>query len=177
MIYVKTISKPKYLPFLPNHFYNNLYWWNKILNYIGKTICFANWIKSGIPHVEDIFEESGYLKSSPDIFDTLRKRTNWLCEYKIIKQIFTKFELKYDFSIITYIHTKHLPITSHQHNTTTFFSRFIKRKLQVPGTQLKLEKRIKIGQKQYENQYTYRKFKILKTKPYRSLVTNYWTFC
>lgn len=73
-------------------------WSNKIFNFKGKTICFENWIKSGILYVKDIFEENGTLKSSSDIFGTLRKRTNWLCEYKIIKQIFTKFELKYDFS-------------------------------------------------------------------------------
>lgn len=122
-------------------------WSNKVFNFKGKTICFENWIKSGILYVKDIFEESGTLKSSSDIFDTLRKRTNWLCEYKIIKQIFTKFELKYDFSKIPYLQTKQIPIISHQHNTKTFYSRLIKRRFQAPCTQSKLEKEFKLESK------------------------------
>lgn len=42
-----------------------------------------------------------------DSFDSSRKRTNWLCQYKMIKQIFTKFEHKYDFSKIPYKQNKY----------------------------------------------------------------------
>lgn len=47
-------------------------------------ICFDEWIKSGILYVKDIFKENGKLKSIRDIFDRLNKKSNWICEYKII---------------------------------------------------------------------------------------------
>lgn len=96
-----------------------------------------NWIKSEILYVKDVLKESSTLKSSTDLFDKLRKRTNRLCEYRLIRQRFTKFQLKYDFAKISYIQTKQIPITSHQHITKTFNSRLKKSKFQALCIQFK----------------------------------------
>ena len=72
---------------LLNHFLYNNIWSNTNFKLKGKTLYFENWVKSGLLYVKDIFNENGLLKSSEQIIDILIKKSNWICDYKIIQQV------------------------------------------------------------------------------------------
>lgn len=77
------LTKKKYLLIKWNNCYKIYSPFGQITNnhffFKGKTICFENWIKNGIIYVKEICEEKGTIKSSSDIFETMYKRTNWIC--------------------------------------------------------------------------------------------------
>ena len=109
-------------------------WSNRIFLFQGKSICFDDWIKSGILYTKDIFNEDGLLKSGEQICDYLKKKTNWLCEYKIVRHIFKKFELRFDFSKIPYVLFKKIEKKIFlKQNTKNFYSTLIKHKFQKPS--------------------------------------------
>ena len=49
-------------------------WSNKNFLFQGKSICFDEWIKSGILYTKDIFNEDGLLKSGTQICESLKKQ-------------------------------------------------------------------------------------------------------
>ena len=63
-----------------------LIWGNKIIQSKGKTLFYKNWHKSSINFIDDLLDETGNLKSGPDIFRQLEgyNRANWLSEYDTI---------------------------------------------------------------------------------------------
>ena len=75
-------SKSKTLPFSQN------IWRNKRFTYKNRTLCFTNWMKSGILKVDDLFNEMGF-KDITD-FSNLKNKSNWLCEYKILRTVFNE---------------------------------------------------------------------------------------
>ena len=44
--------------------------------------------QSGILYVKDLFKDNGQFKTLQDFSDVLRRKSNWLCEYKILKTVF-----------------------------------------------------------------------------------------
>lgn len=69
--------------------------------FINKPVFFKEWLKSGIKYLNDIVDENGF-KPAEWFSDQLVCRRNWICEYVIIKTIFSKYFQKYDFSDIQY---------------------------------------------------------------------------
>ena len=45
----------------------------------------------------------GLLKSPDEIIRILENKSNWICEYEIIRAIFKKYEKHYDFSLNIYM--------------------------------------------------------------------------
>ena len=54
------------------------------------SLCFINWMKSGILLVEDLFSEGAFKDITE--FPNLRCKNNWLYEYKILKNVFMKIK-------------------------------------------------------------------------------------
>ena len=78
-------------------------WTNTNFKFKGKTLYFENWVKSGLLYVKDIFNENGLFKSSEPIIGILNKKSSWICEYKIIQEVFKNYERLFDYSKIPYI--------------------------------------------------------------------------
>ena len=74
-----------------NIFSQNI-WRNCLFSYKKDTLCFMNWIKSGILHVKDLFTENGFKDIQE--FD-LKCKVNWLCEYKIMRFVFKNVNVHY----------------------------------------------------------------------------------
>ena len=127
------LKKRKWLTItLLNHFLYNHYGWTQVLSlkakhYISKT----SWVKSGLLYIKDIFNDNGLLKSSEQIIDILNKKSNWICEYKIIQQVFKKYEHLFDYSKIPYIVLQPLSMDK-QYSTKIFYAELVKAKFQPP---------------------------------------------
>ncbi|XP_062574193.1 uncharacterized protein LOC134236030 [Saccostrea cucullata] len=90
--------------------------WNNILyQFKGKTICFKNWIASNILYTKDLFDENGNFKTLQEISNTLINKSNWLCEYKILKKVVTKQSNMFDMKCC--IFTKTTPVNSFNFNS------------------------------------------------------------
>ena len=81
-------------------------WCNKYVRYKGKTIFFQNWIKSGIKYVCDLFDENGRFKSIECFSQVLYRRHNILCEYIMLKSVFTKLGKHFNFSNAIHVNPK-----------------------------------------------------------------------
>ena len=78
-------------------------WNNNLFKYNNKTICFTNWTQSGILYVKDLFKDNGQFKSLQDFSDVLRRKSNWLCEYKILKTVIFRRSLRFDMTCCSHI--------------------------------------------------------------------------
>ena len=70
-------------------------WNNRFIMYKGKTLCFMDWIKSGLRYVKDIVDENGLKPPEWFLFHLVKKR-NWLCEYNIMKFCLRRLCMKYE---------------------------------------------------------------------------------
>ena len=99
-----------------------LIWGNKIIQSKGKTLFYKNWHKSSINFIDDLLDETGNLKSGPDIFKQLEgyNRANWLSEYNailksiprswknILKNVNMNTKIKKDLKPIIYTGNKYI---------------------------------------------------------------------
>ena len=46
-----------------------------------------NWYQAGFRHVNDFFDQHGSFINPDIIIDKLHKRTNWICEYIILRDV------------------------------------------------------------------------------------------
>lgn len=74
-----------------------------MFKYESKTICFKNWIKSGITHVKDLFDKNEKFKTLQELFFDLKQKSNWMCEYKILKTAIYKKSLRFNMTCCAYI--------------------------------------------------------------------------
>ena len=65
-------------------------WNNDLFKYKNETLCFPSWIKSNFIYVKDLLLPNGTLKKLENISDELKDKSNWLCEYGIINNVFKK---------------------------------------------------------------------------------------
>jgi hypothetical protein len=72
-------------------------WCNKLFRFKDKCILFESWINSGIMFVKDIFNDKGHLMSANEIYNKLRKKHNWIAEYRTIVKIMKVYITKYNF--------------------------------------------------------------------------------
>ena len=146
------------------HFIKQTIWSNEKFSYRGKSIYFPNWLKSNILYVKDLFTDNGVLKTPEDIMRILVNKNNWICEYKIIKSIFKRYEKKFDLTIIKHLtggKLKSQPLN--KHTTKDFYNIFVKKKFQVPIMQTKYKKEFNIAKSDWEKIYL-NKVKLLQDK-------------
>ena len=72
--------------FLQQPIWNNLYF---IVN--RKPLLFRNWLHSGIMYVKDLYDNDGNFHSIMHFQDIIVNKSNWLCEYKVLKNVFARF--------------------------------------------------------------------------------------
>ena len=60
-------------------------------------------IQSGILYVKDLFKDKGQFKTLPDFYNVLRRKSNWLCEYKILKTVIFRTSLRFDMTCCSHI--------------------------------------------------------------------------
>ena len=77
-------------------------WNNDLFRYDGKTIFFKRWSQSNILYVKDLFDHDGNFLTLQQLSTILNDKSNWLCEYKIIKNVLKKYLVKFDMSYCTY---------------------------------------------------------------------------
>ena len=120
----------------------------------GKSIFFPNWSKSNILFVKDLFSAKGILKYPDEIIRILENKSNWICEYKIIRAIFKKYEKQYDFSLIIYM--KENSQNSRNRDTFTtkyFYDIFLKKNITTPAIQIKYTKEFNLTKQDWVNIY------------------------
>ena len=100
-------------------------WSNKNITHKGKSFCFSNWVKSGIIYIKHLFNENGRLKTLNEFSTIIQNKSNWLCEYKIIQDVFKKYEHKFNYSIIPF--TKDDPNPAQYNQSTKYFYSKIKK--------------------------------------------------
>ena len=76
-------------------------WNNRFIMYKGKTLCFMDWIKSGLRYVKDVVDENGLKPPEWFLFHLVKKR-NWLCEYNIMKSCLRRLCMKYEHTRYTF---------------------------------------------------------------------------
>ena len=77
-------------------------WNNEMFKYNGKTIFFKRWSQSNILYVKDLFDEHGNFRSLQQLSCILNDKTNWLCEYKVMKSVLKRYYMKFDMSYCYY---------------------------------------------------------------------------
>ena len=82
-------------------------WNNCNFLYKGNTLFFKNWLSSGVLYVKDLLDNGGNLKQLSDFSNCIRNKSNWLCEFKIISDVFKRLCKKYDFSNCNFINIQH----------------------------------------------------------------------
>ena len=59
--------------------------------YKGQSLFFKTWINSGILYLKDIIGDDGKLIDIKDFSNILENKSNWLCEYGIIRYTLQPF--------------------------------------------------------------------------------------
>lgn len=80
-------------------------WNNELFRYKGKTLYILRWIKSGISYVIDLFKKNGKMKTPNQLSDMLSKKTNWLCEYYILRNVIRQQCVNFDMTCSQYTTT------------------------------------------------------------------------
>ena len=130
-------------------------WNNRLLMFKGKTLFFKEWIESNLLYVKDVVDSNG-LKPIEWFYDNLRYRNNWLCQYKIMKHIFSSFKRNIDFTKSLYFNnSSSLRIQflgnsyfNNENSTSKFFYQiFLHKKFKKPLHQPFLEKEFGLQRK------------------------------
>ncbi len=81
-------------------------WLNTRFLHKGKPIFLANWIKSGIFYVKDVFDQNGLFITEQSLKNKLNNTQNWIAEYMKVKRILKKELKDIDTSLSHYINVK-----------------------------------------------------------------------
>lgn len=139
-------------------------WSNSSFTYKGKTVCFKNWIKSGILFTKHLFNTNGKLKSLDDFATVIHNKSNWLCEYTILQKVFRKYEKNFDFSKKNYIHLEIDKLIPEKQNTNFFYSILKNKKFQISCSQQKLSNEFQISSKSDWERIYFNKIKSMEDK-------------
>ena len=121
--------------FLQQPIWNNLYF---IVN--RKPLLFRNWLNSGIMYVKDLYDNGGNFHSIMHFQNIIVNKSNWLCEYKVLKNVFARFSARFDGTKGQYINIvkkQHFLFCNKYEDICTkksyfFYDILLKRKFQKP---------------------------------------------
>ena len=130
-------------------------WNNSLFRYKNKTFFFENWTKGHILYVKDLFDVNGSFKSLDDFSDSILIKNNWLCEYFILKNVFSKLKQYFDLSNAIYTNIKTnmiFNLQSGRHSIIDkrckfFYCILLQKKIQKPCYQNVLSKDFNIADK------------------------------
>ena len=148
--------------FSSNELLNEPIWNKKNFTYKNKVLFFENWVKGQILYVKDLFDAQGNFKILDDFADAVITKTNWLCEYYILRNVFCKLKRQFDFSNAIYSNIKHNMIFNFQSGRHTvegkrckfFYDFLLQKKVQRPCYQNIMSKNFNISDRiLWENVY------------------------
>ena len=136
-------------------------WNNEMFKYNGKTIFFKRWSQSNILYVKDLFDEHGNFRSLQQLSCILNDKTNWLCEYKVMKSVLKRYYMKFDMSYCYYtkisskrtflFHTGYKSIVDKR--CKFFYGNLLQRKFEKPCYQSVLNREFSIEKEYWRNIY------------------------
>ena len=94
------------------NFLSALLWFNEQIKFKNKPIFLANWSKSNILYVKDLFPVQGQFVSENIIFGSLVNKQNWIQEYSLVKNILKEILKDHDFDTNMARHINIRPIWS-----------------------------------------------------------------
>ena len=77
--------------FLQQVIWNNVYFTTK-----GRPLMFRNWLDSNIHYLKDLYDNDGHFHNIEHFSNIIRNKSNWLCEYKVLKHIFSSLSKRFD---------------------------------------------------------------------------------
>ena len=133
--------------FLQQTIWNNLYFKVK-----GKPLLFRNWLKSGIKYVKDLYDDDGNFHDIAYFSNIIVNKSNWLCEYKVLKNIFGPLSTRFDCSKGKYINIIHRNCflfsnkyeNIHDRKNMFFYDFLLKKKFEKPCFQTILSREFDI---------------------------------
>ena len=78
-----------------HNFLQQIIWNNTYFTVRGKPLLFNNWLKSGIKYVKDLYDDEGNFHSIVYFSDIIINKSNWLCEYEVLKNIFGPLNIRF----------------------------------------------------------------------------------
>jgi hypothetical protein len=78
----------------PFEIVTDVIWGNERYKYKGKCLYIKSWIDSGIVYVKDILDECGRIITETDLLKKLKKQSNWIAEYCMVKSTCKHIENK-----------------------------------------------------------------------------------
>ena len=71
-------------------------WNNTYFTARGKPLLFDNWLKSYIKYVKDLYDDEGNFYDIMHFSDIIINKSNWLCEYKVLRNTFGPLTTRFD---------------------------------------------------------------------------------
>ena len=90
LIFAKELNYSVNIP--PMKFYMNRFGITNFLDIKIRTFSLKTGRKVNILYVKDLFDVNGNFKSLDDFSDSILMKNNWLCEYFILKNVFSKLK-------------------------------------------------------------------------------------
>ena len=84
-------------------FLQQIIWNNTYFTVRGKPLLFDNWLKSNIRYVKDLYDDDGNFYSIMHFSDIIINKSNWLCEYKVLRNIFGQLTTRFDCAKSKYV--------------------------------------------------------------------------
>ena len=84
--------------FLQQVIWNNVYFTTK-----GRPLMYRNWLNSNVHYVKDLYDDDGNFRDIEHFSNIIRNKSNWLCEYRVLKHIFSSFSKRFDCTEVKYI--------------------------------------------------------------------------
>ena len=146
-----------------DEFLSQFIWNNILFKHKSKTLCFKNWIQSGILYIKDIFDEYGEMHNISYFTNKLKKKNNVFCEYIILKRTIKTFKENFDCSHSQYINIKpnvqflfkNNVVKSAQNMKSKFYySLFVNMKFQKPLYENKWKKCFNVNNASFADIYT-----------------------
>lgn len=90
----------------PNDILKQPIWNNNNIKIKGETLFFKNWVNSNILYLKDLIDDNGNIKTLQVLSTIIKRKSNWLCEYKTLLSVIKPLCKKYNFTNVKYLNIK-----------------------------------------------------------------------
>ena len=104
--FIESLDKSNIMNMNTTGFLSQQIWYNKLFTYNYQCLDFPNWLDVNILYVKDLYDENGMFVTEKYIIDLLKNKTNWICEYKVMKKVFKHYNDLFECVRAKYINPK-----------------------------------------------------------------------
>lgn len=90
----------------PNDILKQPIWNNSNIKIKGEKLFFKNWVNSNILYLKDLIYDNGNIKTLQVLSTIMKRKSNWLCEYKTLLSVIKPLCKKYNFTNVKYLNIK-----------------------------------------------------------------------